>query len=84
VGRILKASGWSWQKPVHRATQRDEAAIRRWKEERWPALSCRSGSPRTGGQSVGTFGWLRTGPELVEEPARPGLNFGLVLENGKS
>lgn len=37
VGRILKAGGWSSQKPVHRATQRDEAAIRRWKEERWPS-----------------------------------------------
>jgi transposase len=41
VGRILKASGWSSQKPVHRATQRDEAAIRRWKEERWPEIKKR-------------------------------------------
>jgi transposase len=38
VGRILKASGWSRQKPVCRAQQRDEAAIRAWWEERWPAL----------------------------------------------
>jgi hypothetical protein len=36
VGRILKAGGWSSQKPVHRASQRNEAAIQRWKEERWP------------------------------------------------
>jgi transposase len=28
VGRILKASGWSRQKPVQRATQRDEKVIR--------------------------------------------------------
>lgn len=41
VGRILKACGWSSQKPVHRATQRDEAAIRRWKEERWPEIKKR-------------------------------------------
>lgn len=38
VGRILKACGWSLQKPVRRATQRDEQAIRRWREERWPLL----------------------------------------------
>lgn len=41
VGRILKASGWSSQKPVHRATQRNEAAIRRWQEERWPQVKKR-------------------------------------------
>ncbi len=38
VGRILKACGWSRQKPVRRARQRDEAAIQQWREERWPAL----------------------------------------------
>ena len=38
VGRILKASGWSWQKPVHRASQRDEKVIRQWREERWPQI----------------------------------------------
>jgi transposase len=41
VGRILKACGWSSQQPVHRATQRDEAAIRRWREERWPQIKKR-------------------------------------------
>jgi transposase len=43
VGRILKACGWSRQKPLRGASQRDEAAIRRWKEERWPALKKRPG-----------------------------------------
>src|ERR671914_2668668 len=38
VGRILKQYGWSRQKPSRRAQQRDEEAIRRWKEKRWPAL----------------------------------------------
>jgi len=38
VGRILKTCGWSSQKPVHRASQRNEEAIRRWKEERWPEI----------------------------------------------
>jgi transposase len=36
VSRLLRACGWSRQQPSTRATQRDEAAIRRWQEERWP------------------------------------------------
>jgi transposase len=36
VGRILRACGWSRQKPIRRAKQRDEEAIRAWREERWP------------------------------------------------
>lgn len=35
VGRILKRLGWSRQKPVERATQRDEEAIERWRTEKW-------------------------------------------------
>jgi transposase len=38
VGRILRACGWSPQKPARRAKQRDEEAIRAWKEERWPEV----------------------------------------------
>ena len=38
VGRLLRAAGWSPQKPIRRATQRDEAAIQRRIAERWPAL----------------------------------------------
>jgi transposase len=41
VGRILKIGGWSRQKPLRRATQRDETAIQRWKEECWPMLKKR-------------------------------------------
>ena len=36
--RLLRALKHSVQKPVQRATQRDEAAIQRWKQERWCAL----------------------------------------------
>ena len=36
--RLLRALKQSVQKPVQRATQRDEAAIERWKQERWSAL----------------------------------------------
>jgi transposase len=41
VGRILKQYGWSRQKPLRRASQRDEVAVRYWKEEHWPALKKR-------------------------------------------
>jgi transposase len=38
VSRLLRQAGWSVQRPIQRATQRDEAAITRWQEERWPAI----------------------------------------------
>jgi transposase len=38
VGRLLKQIGWSPQKPIVRASQRDEAAIAAWHNQRWPAL----------------------------------------------
>ena len=44
VGRILKQYNWSRQKPLKRASQRDEDAIRHWKEQRWPALKKRPGT----------------------------------------
>jgi transposase len=36
--RILRQLGWSCQRPVVRALERDEAAIRRWKKARWPEI----------------------------------------------
>jgi transposase len=38
VWRILKQLGWSCQRPVGRALERDEAAIRRWKRQHWPTI----------------------------------------------
>lgn len=38
VGRLLKRLEWSRQKPVQRATQRDEEAIERWRTEKWLEL----------------------------------------------
>ena len=35
---LLRQMGWSCQRPTKRALERDEAAIRRWKRERWPTL----------------------------------------------
>ncbi len=38
MGRILKEVGWSYQKPIERATQRNAQAIKEWQEIRWPAI----------------------------------------------
>jgi transposase len=38
VSRLVRKLGLSLQKPVRRANQRDEEAIERWKENRWPSL----------------------------------------------
>jgi transposase len=51
VGRILKQIGWSPQQPLVRASQRDEAAIAAWYDQRWPALKKRltsKGKPSSG------------------------------------
>jgi transposase len=36
--RVLRALGWTPQRPASRALERNEAAIRRWKHGRWPEL----------------------------------------------
>ena len=38
VWKVLRALGWSCQKPTGRALERNEGAIQRWKKERWPEL----------------------------------------------
>ncbi len=38
VGWLLRRLGWSCQRPVGRALERDEAAVQRWKKKRWPEL----------------------------------------------
>jgi len=38
VWKVLRAMNWSVQRPTGRALERDEEAIRRWKQERWPEL----------------------------------------------
>jgi transposase len=51
VSRVLRQIGWSQQRPVTRATQRDEQAITQWQQERWPALRkkrSRKGPPLSG------------------------------------
>lgn len=38
VWKILDGLGWSCQRPVGRARERNEAAIRQWKQRQWPAI----------------------------------------------
>lgn len=38
VWKVLRNLGWSCQRPTGRALERNEAAIRQWKKERWPQL----------------------------------------------
>ena len=38
VGRLLDKIGWSRQKPMARASRRDEEAIAVWQAETWPEL----------------------------------------------
>jgi transposase len=36
--RVLRGLGWTPQRPAGRAVERDEAAIKAWKRQRWPEL----------------------------------------------
>jgi transposase len=42
VGRLLGELQWTPQTPIRRAIQRDEDAIRRWRDEVWPDLRRRA------------------------------------------
>lgn len=41
ISRLLRREGLSLQKPIQRASQRDEAAIAAWRDETWPALQAK-------------------------------------------
>ena len=45
VGVILKALGFTHQKPARRARERDEQKIEAWRREDWPALLKKVPSP---------------------------------------
>jgi transposase len=42
VGRLLQELRWTPQVPIRRALQRDEEAIRRWRDDVWPELRRRA------------------------------------------
>jgi transposase len=41
VWKILQRCGWSPQKPERRGRERDEEAIARWRQRRWPHIKKR-------------------------------------------
>ena len=58
VSRLLREAGWSRQQPIERATQRNEAAIKQWSQERWPAIKkkpSRTSPPLTGRDETGFY-----------------------------
>ncbi len=69
VWRILRQLGWSPQRPVGKALERDEEAIRRWKKHRWSALKK---TPKKKGErsSSSTKAGFRKG-RIGSEPGRP-------------
>ena len=66
VGKLLRAAGWSVQKPIERASQRNEAAIEAWRTERWPAL--KRGLTRRGGPSSGSTNRASTSSQARSGP----------------
>jgi transposase len=42
IPRLLRALGWTCQKPTGRAVERDEAAIARWVARDWPRIKKKS------------------------------------------
>jgi transposase len=41
ISRLLRQEGLSVQKPIRRASQRDERAIAAWRDQTWPALQAK-------------------------------------------
>src|SRR4051812_15548160 len=66
VGKLLRAAGWSVQKPITRATQRNEAAIEEWRTKRWPAL--KKGLTRRGRPSSGSMNRASTSSPVPSAP----------------
>lgn len=68
VWRVLRQMGWSRQRPARQATERDEEAIERWVNERWPRVKktpqpgARGSSSKTRAASASSPSSARPGP----------------------
>lgn len=47
IPRLLDRLDWSWQKPLSRAAERDEADIQAWIDHDWPRIK-KGSAPRAG------------------------------------
>ncbi len=71
VWRLLRAGGWTPQRPATRARERDEAAIQQWRTERWPAVKKTPGAAARGSSST-----TRAGSPSARPSAAPGRRGG--------
>src|SRR5215211_4209066 len=74
IGKLLRAVGWSVQKPVQRASQRNEAEIEAWRTERWPALKkglTRRGEPSSGSMSPASICCPQPSGPMLHAARRP-------------
>ena len=75
VWRVLRALGWSLQRPARQARERDEAAIAQWKSRRWAALkktpdgNTRGSSSRTKAGSPSSPSSAAPGPRAARRPS---------------
>ena len=67
VWYLLRRLGWSLQRPTRQARERDEAAIARWKRERWPQVKKTRGAADPGSSST-----TRVASRIDRSSAAPG------------
>jgi transposase len=67
VWRVLRQMGWSRQRPARQAIERDDAAIERWVNERWPKVKK---TPQPGGPGLSSK--TRAGSASSRSSAPPG------------
>ena len=48
VWRVMRAMGWTLQRPARRARERNEEAIRQWLAERWPVVKKKRAASKPG------------------------------------
>jgi transposase len=51
VWRVMRAMGWTLQRPARRAKERNEEAIRQWVAARWPVVKKKPGASKPGSPS---------------------------------
>ena len=75
VWYLLRDLGWSLQRPTRQARERDEAAIAKWKRQRWPqvkktpGVSARGSSSRTRAASRTSPSSAAPGPRAGARPS---------------
>lgn len=68
VWRVMRAMGWTLQRPARRAKERNAEAIRQWVAERWPAVKKKPGASTPGLRSK-----TKAGSPSARRSGAPGL-----------